>query len=347
MAEAQIHETRAFVAERRQQFEEAERRHRAAMKLRGAASADSTLHAKSREYVARAILAQGRADEASELLAPLASRLGAGAKGYFTHLEDALLAVVAGEGRWDDWDTHIDAAFRFDEFPPTTVHIRALTMAARLARDAGQYTLARDAYDRLLPLLEERRSDAELLKKLRRERAAIEERQDVLATTVGPPAADVMEDSGTFSAPHTEEHTEVSEDRSAPFLEADDLVEDSDPIDEPDFTGRVQVLSLPVDPADENFGQFGFDSETDDSEDDVGFAAESFAVFRVADLRREVFEEEPPPDDQAETHEMDAPKIKRPPRNAAADLPGDVADDLAELDELALPAQSHAEDEHD
>ena len=261
MAEAQIYETWAFVAERRGQFDRAEERHREALAVRASISSDSTLHGKSREYVARTVLAQGRYDEALEMLEPLADKIAAGAKGFFTHLDDALLACVAAADDWERWDELFEPALTFDDFPPSVPHARALLSAARLARDADQTQRAQQAYERAASLLEEHHVELEFAEKMRAEAAALE--RDSLKRPAPSPAK-LDDSSSRFPATDTGQHG-FPDAISRPIVTAD-LTEDSDPMDEPDFTGRVQVLSMPVDPS-ENFGQFGFDLSSEAVDD--------------------------------------------------------------------------------
>ena len=258
MAEAQIYETWGFLAERRGDPAAAEERHRQALNLRGSISSDSTLHAKSREYVARAVLAQRRFDEAHEMLRPLADRLAAGARGYYTHLEDALLACAAGQRDWDAWKEHFEPAFSFAEFPPSAVHARGLLLAARLAREAGKYSLARETYQRGVDLLLTHDLEIELAETMDRERgeilalmdegAEISEISEVSEPSVDAPVHDFPD------AP------------SAPYVATSAFGEDSDAVEEPDFTGRVQVLSLPMDPK-EALNAFAFDLSSESDEE--------------------------------------------------------------------------------
>lgn len=336
MAQAQIRETYGFLAERRGNFALAEEHHREAMSLRGTVSSDSTLHAKSREYLARTILAQDRFEEAQGILEPLAERLSAGAKGFYTHLDDARLACAAGLGDWDAWEQLVEPALSFDDFSPTSVHARALLTAARDARDAGRFSDARAVYDRAAALLRQHEVELDVADAMSAESADIEDRVDVAAPQ---PDEASMEDSSThFPVSHTGEH-EFPDDPSAPVMTTE-LTEDSDPMDEPDFTGRVQVLSLPVDPA-ENFGQFGFDlgSEADDEwsepssdEGTDGFGNDPIDVFRVADLRAAVSTD--PPARNADRHSIDE---SQPPseRNLPAALTDEAAPSTGEHDSVA------------
>lgn len=258
MAEAQVYETWAFVAERRGDFALAEERHRRALAVRASVSVDSTLHAKSREYVARAILSQGRFIDAIELLAPLYDKIENGAKGFYTHLEDALLACAGAAQDWDRWDELVDDAVRFDDFPPSVAHARALLTAARQAAAAGEVDRATDVYERAAAVLLKHDEADDIAALMREEAASLDDSH----TIVFVPELD--DSSSHFPDSYTGEHAVPA--AVVPSSHASDLSEDSDPMHEPDFTGRVQVLSMPVDLA-ENFGQFGLELASESVDD--------------------------------------------------------------------------------
>ena len=280
MLQAQIHETSAFVAERRGDFVLAEERHREALNLRAAISVDSTLYAKSREYVARAILAQERYDEAFELLEPLVEKLNSGAKGFFTHLDDALLACAAARGDWDAWEELVNPALTFDQFPPSAVHGRALLAAARLARRAGRLDAAMKVYARGARLLRDHDVELDTAQLMQNEAAEV---AGAPAARSQPTSVPLDDSSSRFPATDTGTH---------PTPEAvttdDELAEESDPMDEPDFTGRVQVLSMPVDPPQEFSAMaLGEQSEVDEAWSDFDDAKGELISGAVSTIAEE------------------------------------------------------------
>lgn len=350
LAEAQIYETWAFVAERRGQFARAEERHREALTVRASISSESTLHAKSREYVARAILAQDRHEEAFELLQPLAEKISSGQKGFFTHLDDALLACAIAEQDWERAEALLETALTFDDFPPSACHARALLQAARLAADAGKTGLAADIYEGAADALEAQDVELEFAEKMREERKDLDLEGDRI-TAEGESAIVSLDDSGSrFPAANTGQHETAAANAGAPeFPDAiskpiitSQLTEDSDPMDEPDFTGRVQVLSMPVDPS-ENFGQFGFDLSSeavDDNwsefqEEDEGGSSDEHStsgMIKAADVP--AFPD--PPSVRFRTTPMNAvAAMPSPEELAELGIDSDADDDLAELDALA------------
>ncbi len=254
MAEAQIFETWGFVAERRGDYPLAEKFHRQALALRAAISSDSTLYAKSKEYVARAILAQGRYQEAYDILKPLAERLESGLRGYYMHLEDALLGCAAGVNDWEAWERLFEPAFSFPDFPPSAVHARGLLYAGRIARDSGKIEFARKAFTRSIDLLLEHDLELDIAEIMQTDLDSLDEyaaqnsKSGAEADPYGPVPATVVDFPNEDSI-------------------MVDLHDDSEPIDEPDFTGRVQVLSIPSGVHD---GAYDFDLSDGDEFTDEG-----------------------------------------------------------------------------
>jgi tetratricopeptide (TPR) repeat protein len=137
VAEARAHETAAFIADAQGDYVRAEQGHVEALRLFELVATRTSYPDKQREYVARAQIAQGRWSDAKAVLDDVAKGLEAGRAGFYTHLEDAMLACYAGLRDWNAFDATVDAAFEFD-FEPYNLHHRAFAIAAAQCAEAGE-----------------------------------------------------------------------------------------------------------------------------------------------------------------------------------------------------------------
>ncbi len=137
VAEARAHETGAFIADATGDFAGAEAAHVEALRLFELVATRTSYPDKQREYVARAQIAQQKWDDALGNLARVEAALDAGRAGFYTHLEDAMLACYAGLRDWEAFDATMEAALAF-EFTPFNLHHRALAIAAAQCEIAGE-----------------------------------------------------------------------------------------------------------------------------------------------------------------------------------------------------------------
>lgn len=303
MVEAQVWETWAFVAEHRGNYEVAEERHRTALKLRASISSDSTLHAQSREYLARTLIHLKQYEQALEILNALQARVDGGARLLNAHFADAFLACAAGTGDWDEWAERFEGAFDFRGTRLTFQHATILLAAANLARNAGQYALARDAYEWGAETLDEHGIAPNVAMVMRAALSEIADRPDFEDREAG------VDSGARFPAVETEEYARTADENNYSMFpdSSSGAVLTSAP---QEFdSSKVQVISAAEATAGLASQEFdgpsegyddGYDEDSDGAFDDDDYAEAktmAFSVFEVPGLANSFSESDEELDD--------------------------------------------------
>ncbi len=151
---AHLHNLMGFAADASGEYEAAEREHRKAKSLAEIFSPGSGSVFSAQEYMARALLQQGKLVDARIELEEIAARFESGAGAKSTHPWDAQLAVAAGLSDFEAYDSLLEDATNFGDLRPNTLHARALTRALSYLETNGATQRAAELRKRVIALLE-------------------------------------------------------------------------------------------------------------------------------------------------------------------------------------------------
>ncbi|MEZ4462404.1 MAG: hypothetical protein R3E66_22305 [bacterium] len=153
VAEARCLETAGFIADAREDFDAAVQCHTEALRLFTLATPRTSYPHVEREYLARALLAAGRFEDAYQQLGKVRHAYELGKTGYNTHFHEALVAACLGLGRYAEAQRWLAPAVAFTGHRHHELHWRALAIGVNLAARAGQASFEKSLRETLSSLV--------------------------------------------------------------------------------------------------------------------------------------------------------------------------------------------------